>query len=1101
MGQTSSQVVAPTQASHAAPPPAIAEKNARKWRHERSRMDSNNVAPKRPSKKRRKSPEQPQKELQDVAVQGKHLDRQDDSIAGGEQESTPRMKEKRNTVPDAPGDRAHMAARAKEEKRRKRRAKTAARKAKEATDAHYAHSRAETPADEAADVDTAGMEDMGVTELPTEAIPAKHEPSKSPTGVEWGRQEIRRMLKRKQMEELVLSGQARWHRLANDKWSIRYYQPGAAPAPTELSSEQRRRHDILKQELATYEHTLRTSEETERRRRREAGKENTASVEQDPVAGATNEASEAHDGMDVSSVGKLGPTPKKRRQSETNETAITETVILQPEQNPVKLASRKRTSEAKHEVDATEIKSKKRKIRRSGLSEKEEGEETDSERQKRSARAAPPANVTENEKRPRKKSKRAESTRSASVEEQDDEYNLHVRSADGTVDNASPKQSQELTEAPATLTPPADNETWLDGHDVSGQSSAEVSGLLVEGEQEDLVEVVKPRRKRKKTSDAVDDEAEYAPQPDMKSRSDDEDVEGDSNEPKSRKPARTKTTRVSTEKHRPLAESLQLAVPETTTGTFTVQEQETSDRIFDEVLKRHNYSEAELKAMIKYWRAAGPFKMEMEAALPNRKTDQIRKFCQRRYHAHERGPWTAEQDQALLDAHTRWPGKWSQIADLVDRFAQDCKDRWTKHLQSGGIREVGPWNQAEEDALVNAAEECIAKVEKSHRKDKTLSKKCEYLEALVDWKTVADMLGGKREGKRCREKYHKLMARLTKTGSLSQELPASQLQHELDETVPKKSKHRDVSARRALENFEIGDYYDAFVEVHTAVKDHSAQYRDEQMLLWSIVAQQHPASRFNVSYFGAALRRKAIEKALDEWKIDSRKTRRKLDEAPSIPAKALLLAKWVEKRSGDKLDKLPRKYMPQLIGVSKGDIQQFKKQQQEQRRAKKPKPEMQKSKEYVAESSEAEGAAPSIKAAEEQNEALDDDDGSDTAVHDSEVRDRSGSAKDPGGPSKQDTRSPSNDDEDDDDEGLGSDLKIAKSNQDEAPAAEAAHEVSDTEIDSTHEKVFATSQAARATQETQEVRETQLESSRASGDEASKGLTARAIRSSDHDIV
>lgn len=1095
-------------------------------------MDSNNVASKRPSKKRRKSAEEHPEEVQGAGMQRQHVEAKSDAVDGGDQDAKPRKKKKRKTAQNADAapatvtmethgsrsaaaadDAEDVAIRSKEEKRQRRRANKA-RNAREAAEATEAPTNEDAVGNEAARETVVDMEDMEVTQLPTETTPIKQERPKSPNGIEWGRQEVRQMLKRKQMEELVLSGRARWHKLPNDKWSIRYYQPGEAPAPAELSPEQKRRHASIKQEIATYEHTLQASGEQERKRRRDAEKENTAPVESDAVAGAVNDEVEVHTAMDVSPVGKPKSRRKKRRRSGTSEAPVAGAVSSQPEHSPEELLLAPGASDEQHKESASHTTSRKRKSRRSADQDAADGAEISRDTGE-SSHAARPMTSNKKEHRLRTKSKRVAEAQIASDIPQHSDQTSHVQDSAEPAGQGSPEQPAEPDDAPAVLSPGADNkyastssrksasaervETWLDSHDKAAPADLHVAGNGDEGERESAVELPKPRKRRKRSSNAVDEQAAYKPQPDPESHNEHE-ANGEPVQ-EVRKPKRTKTRRVSTEKYlgQSLAGSLQLAVPETTTGTFTAQEQEISDRIFDEVLQRNNHSEAELKAMIKDWRNAGIFKMEIEAALPNRKKDQVRKFCQRRYHAHERGPWTSEQDQALMEAHAKYPGKWSQIADLVDRFSTDCKDRWTNHLQPGDNRELGPWNQAEEDALVNAVEECITKIKKSRRKDKTLSNKREDLEALVDWNTVAEMLGGKRVAGRCREKYQKLMARLTKTGSLSQELPASQLQDELNDAAPKSAsnKSRSKIAANTLKSFEIGDYYDAFVEVHTAVKDHTAQYHDEQMLLWSIVAQNHPASRFNVSYLGASLRRVAIEKALNDWEIDSKKTRRKLDEAPSIPASALLLAKWVEKRSGHKMDTLPRKYMPELIGKTKEEIRQFKKQQQERRRAKKLKANEKKSKDYVASSDENEEAPLATKATREQRAArrsvvLSDDGKASDAASDVGI---------PDAEAEEETASRKRDEDDSNEDEDGEQPEVDESDQDEGQSPKAAHEVSDTELDSTHEKVFAASQAARPTQGTQEVLETQPEAALTDDGEASKSLAARAFRSPDNDMV
>lgn len=347
-----------------------------------------------------------------------------------------------------------------------------------------------------------------------------------------------------------------------------------------------------------------------------------------------------------------------------------------------------------------------------------------------------------------------------------------------------------------------------------------------------------------------------------------------------------------------------------------------------QVQKRLNLSDAELKRQIQQWRTAGYFKAELELALPNRSKDQIRKFAQRRYHPYERGAWTADQDAALRDAHARWPDQWTKICELVGRSAADCKDRWLKQLQFGDSRATGPWSQKEENKLLEVVEECIETIKTEKHEDKVMLNDPERLESMISWRVVSDKVAGGRSAKQCREKYAKIKTRHRKE-DVQESTKASVKKSSEDEI----KKHKQ--AKKALESFEIGDYYDVFVEVHTAFTDHSAEFHDERNVLWSIVAQKNPASRFNVVWIGGTLRRLAIEKALTEWPINSKKIKRKIDQAQAIPAKAFQLAKLVEKRCAGDTESLPRTFKPELVGKTAAELAMIKMGNKKERATKK----------------------------------------------------------------------------------------------------------------------------------------------------------------------
>lgn len=382
-------------------------------------------------------------------------------------------------------------------------------------------------------------------------------------------------------------------------------------------------------------------------------------------------------------------------------------------------------------------------------------------------------------------------------------------------------------------------------------------------------------------------------------------------------PDRKKAKPPNTNKKGATTEYWRSNAPTVTSGAFTAVEKDIADHIWEDVSRKHNLSDAEMRAMVKDWRNAGLFKMELEAALPNRTRAQLRKFAQRRWHSYERGPWIAEQDEALRTAHARLGDQWAKISDLVDRSAADCKDRWRKHLQYDD-RAIGPWSQQEEDALRSAVAECTAKIKESYPDDKTSVHSQDPLDTMVAWKTVSEKLDGRRSSKQCREKYEKLKMREQKSGKASPRYKS-----------PGEDSRNMQTARKTVENFELGDYYDVLTEIHTSFPTHDVHFADETNVLWSIIAQSNPASRFNVVANGSALRRAAMQRATEQWSQDSKKLCRKLERTRSVPAKALLLAKWVEKCiAGRRPEALPRKFMPELIGKTKDELAEVKRARQ-----------------------------------------------------------------------------------------------------------------------------------------------------------------------------
>ncbi|KAM3414012.1 hypothetical protein BST61_g10674 [Cercospora zeina] len=380
----------------------------------------------------------------------------------------------------------------------------------------------------------------------------------------------------------------------------------------------------------------------------------------------------------------------------------------------------------------------------------------------------------------------------------------------------------------------------------------------------------------------------------------------------------------------------------TMSGPFTQEEKELADKIFDSAMQKEGLSEPQLIAQVQNWKTCGCFKTDMFAAFSDRTVESVRKFCQRRYHGQQRGPWTSEDDEALRSANARHPGQWTAISDLVGRTAQDCKDRWRNHLESGHLV-LGPWTVEEEEQLLAAVEECIDVIKKENRGDRALLRDRERLEALINWRVVSDKLEGKRTTKRCREKYSKLRASQAKTKNNDVSWSTTQRARNEDESA------KVLRARRALKQFEIGDYYDVFVEIHSSFDDPHQHFRDEKNVIWSVVSAKNLHSRFSLFPYASTLRRVALEHAIAEWQTLTAKMKRRLASVDTAPAKALVLASCIEKINAGKLDTILRTYQTELIGKTKDEIDAIRKARK-QKYAQGPRKNNGKSRDYVTES-------------------------------------------------------------------------------------------------------------------------------------------------------
>ncbi|KAK4545142.1 hypothetical protein LTR36_003693 [Oleoguttula mirabilis] len=334
-------------------------------------------------------------------------------------------------------------------------------------------------------------------------------------------------------------------------------------------------------------------------------------------------------------------------------------------------------------------------------------------------------------------------------------------------------------------------------------------------------------------------------------------------------------------------------------GPFTDAEKEAADAVFDYACQEEGIPALHMKAAICDWATVGMFKIEVQDVLPNRTKEAIRKFCRRRYSANTTGPWTAEEDERLRRAYAQMPNKWMEIGDLVDRSGEACRDRWRDHVQYGDGKLTGPWSKEEESRLVGAVQECMELVKRdAMRKGKMeLADDPAQLEQLVDWKTVADKMEGKRGKKRCREKWQKLKRRNPDV--------VLAVQADASAAAPKAPAYDDQTKKqKAVESkvkqFQNGDYYDVLTEIYTAIEDHSKVFSEESTV-WSIVASKHKSSRFS-----GALRRRAYYAALQNYKGG-----KKVGKATTIAGKARAMVrsmmKWAEK---NEVEEFTRAYDP-----------------------------------------------------------------------------------------------------------------------------------------------------------------------------------------------
>ncbi|KAI6954446.1 hypothetical protein KC355_g13544 [Hortaea werneckii] len=372
-----------------------------------------------------------------------------------------------------------------------------------------------------------------------------------------------------------------------------------------------------------------------------------------------------------------------------------------------------------------------------------------------------------------------------------------------------------------------------------------------------------------------------------------------------------------------------------------------------------------MRVKVSDWKTVGDFKIEMQAALPNRNQRAIRKFCLRRFTADGTGPWTEEQDEMLRAAFAEHPNQWAEIGRTVGRTAESCRDRWRHHLTYSNA-DTGPWSREEEEKLVKAVNECLEIVRENARKEnngEVLSDRTKQ-ESLISWNMVADKMDGKRGKKRCYEKWRNMKYRapldnLTSNAASDTTAPAPeamQPQPPASKFNPDSKKQRNV--RKKLERFHYGDYYDVLAEIQKAIPDGEQIYNDESTV-WSVISLRNQDSRFS-----GALRRAAYHRMLEIY-WSSKGAKKSVTITGKARAMMKALAKWAKQEG---IDEFERSYRP----AEERDARQ--KQKEEETKKKEANKEMRAAKRAEREAAAARKEKKEMKSAERVVDSEDEDD-------------------------------------------------------------------------------------------------------------------------------
>jgi hypothetical protein len=152
---------------------------------------------------------------------------------------------------------------------------------------------------------------------------------------------------------------------------------------------------------------------------------------------------------------------------------------------------------------------------------------------------------------------------------------------------------------------------------------------------------------------------------------------------------------------------------------------------------------------------------EICEVLPDRPRQSIVKVCRRKFHNFGvRGKWTKEEDQELKEAYERFPKRWKQIGQVLNRHHEDVRDRWRNYVVCGDSMKREFWTEEEEDNLRAVVGECIQAVrelraaEIARNRGMTDDPRPDI--ELIDWQIVSEKFGRTRSRLQCLDKWNRL---------------------------------------------------------------------------------------------------------------------------------------------------------------------------------------------------------------------------------------------------------------------------------------------------------------------------------------------------------
>lgn len=236
---------------------------------------------------------------------------------------------------------------------------------------------------------------------------------------------------------------------------------------------------------------------------------------------------------------------------------------------------------------------------------------------------------------------------------------------------------------------------------------------------------------------------------------------------------------------------------------------------------------------------------EVHEITPYRTRMSTMRFCRRRYHNFSaRGTWTQSEDESLRLAVAEKGRAWKAVGEMIERFPEDCRDRYRNYHVNSEHRNREEWTQSEVRNLCSAVYACMRMMKEERKRlreekfsgrdvPESESESNEEIQEmkLINWQAVSDRMGpagGARSRLQCSFKWGRM--KMADRNRYLKEVRAAARAKPPTQKGKSGQTNRQWRLKRALikiRNMKTGDRYDLLQALSTcgAMEEADIPYR------------------------------------------------------------------------------------------------------------------------------------------------------------------------------------------------------------------------------------------------------------------------------------